>query len=253
MTMYIPIILGTAREGRESEKVARFMLEKALAFGLDSEIIDVRDYRLPATDNTKTSAEAIRLKEVVLKADGLVIVSPEYNHGYPGELKMMLDMLYEEYFGKPVGICGVSSGVFGGARMIEHLVATCVRFYMLPTGEVLYFPRSRSSSTRPGRSRRRPTTGGRISSSPSSPSTPKPSGAAGAAAISEMQSTDACCTIVTKNQRRSASFHSRWVERRVSIQRAYDRSSRRGINPNLSVFEGQNSKFSAIFRSFKYR
>jgi len=141
MTMYIPIILGTAREGRESEKVARFMLEKALAFGLDSEIIDVRDYRLPATDNTKTSAEAIRLKEVVLKADGLVIVSPEYNHGYPGELKMMLDMLYEEYFGKPVGICGVSSGVFGGARMIEHLVATCVRFHMLPTGEVLYFPK----------------------------------------------------------------------------------------------------------------
>lgn len=138
--MYIPIILGTAREGRESEKVARFMLEKALEFGLDSEIIDVRDYRLPATDNTKTSAEAIHLRDLVLRADGLVIVSPEYNHGYPGELKMMLDMLYEEYFGKPVGICGVSSGTFGGARMIEHLVATCVRFHMLPTGEVLYFP-----------------------------------------------------------------------------------------------------------------
>jgi NAD(P)H-dependent FMN reductase len=139
--MYIPIILGTAREGRESEKVARFMLEKALEFGLNSEIIDVRDYRLPATDNTKTSAVAIRLRDLVLRADGLVIVSPEYNHGYPGELKMMLDMLYEEYFGKPVGICGVSSGVFGGARMIEHLIATCVRFHMLPTGEVLYFPR----------------------------------------------------------------------------------------------------------------
>ena len=139
--MYIPIILGTAREGRESEKVARFMLEKAAEMGLDSEIVDVRDYRLPATDNTKTSDAAKRLREKVLRADGLVIVSPEYNHGYPGELKMMLDMLYDEYFGKPVGICGVSSGVFGGARMIEHLVATCVRFHMLPTGEVLYFPK----------------------------------------------------------------------------------------------------------------
>ncbi|HPE52344.1 MAG TPA: NAD(P)H-dependent oxidoreductase, partial [Methanothrix soehngenii] len=85
--MYIPIILGTAREGRESEKVARFMLEKALEFGLESEILDVRDYRLPATDNTKTSDAAARLKERVLRADGLVIVSPEYNHGYPGELK----------------------------------------------------------------------------------------------------------------------------------------------------------------------
>ena len=139
--MYIPIILGTAREGRESEKVARFMLAKAAEFGLESEIIDVRDYRLLATDDTKTSEAAKRLMGVVLRADGIVIASPEYNHGYPGELKMMLDMLYEEYFGKPVGICGVSSGVFGGARMIEHLVATCARFHMLPTGEVLYFPR----------------------------------------------------------------------------------------------------------------
>lgn len=139
--MYIPIILGTAREGRESEKVAHFVLEKAIEFGLESEIIDVRNFRLEATDNTKTSDQAKRLMELVLKAEGLVIVSPEYNQGYPGELKMMLDMLYEEYFGKPVGICGVSSGTFGGARMIEQLVQICVRFHMLPTGEVLYFPR----------------------------------------------------------------------------------------------------------------
>ena len=139
--MYIPIILGTAREGRESEKVARFMLEKAEEFGLSSEIIDVRDYRLAATDNTKTSEQAKRLMELVLRADGLVIVSPEYSHGYPGELKMMLDMLYEEYFGKPVGICGVSSGVFGGARMIEQLWQICICLHMVPIGEVVSFPR----------------------------------------------------------------------------------------------------------------
>jgi NAD(P)H-dependent FMN reductase len=141
--MYIPIILGTAREGRESEKVARFMLEKALEFGLSSEIIDVRDYRLPATDNTKTSDQAIRLRELVLRADGLVIVSPEYNHDYPGELKMMLDMLREEYFDKPVGICGVSSGAFGGVRMIEQLVGICVCLHMVPIGEMMSFPRVR--------------------------------------------------------------------------------------------------------------
>ncbi|HII07207.1 MAG TPA: NAD(P)H-dependent oxidoreductase [Methanotrichaceae archaeon] len=139
--MYIPIILGTAREGRESEKVARFMLEKAIEFGLESEIIDVRNFRHEATDNTKTSDQARRFKEKVLKAEGLIIVSPEYNHGYPGELKMMLDMLYEEYSGKPVGICGVSSGVFGGARMIEQLVQICVFLHMVPIGEVVNFSR----------------------------------------------------------------------------------------------------------------
>lgn len=55
------------------------------------------------------------------RADGLVIVSPEYNHGYPGEMKLMLDQLYKEYNRKPVGICGVSSGALGGARMVEQL------------------------------------------------------------------------------------------------------------------------------------
>lgn len=60
---YVPIILGTAREGRESEKAAKFVLQEAIKYGLkNTEIIDVRDFRIKATDNTlKTagSAEAI--------------------------------------------------------------------------------------------------------------------------------------------------------------------------------------------------
>ncbi len=57
--MYIPVILGTARKGRQSEKAAQFMLQKAQEAGHDSEIIDVRDYRLPATDNTEKSQTAL--------------------------------------------------------------------------------------------------------------------------------------------------------------------------------------------------
>jgi len=93
--MYIPIILGTAREGRQSEKVAKFMLQETLKTGLETEIIDVHDFRIKATDNTEKSPLAKKLAEKVNKVDGFIIVSPEYNHGYPGELKMMLDMLYK--------------------------------------------------------------------------------------------------------------------------------------------------------------
>ena len=139
--MYIPIILGTAREGRQSEKAARFMLQKALEAGLESEIFDVRDYRLPATDNSKKSPQAIQLAEKVERMAGLIIVSPEYNHGYPGELKMMLDMLFSEYAHKPVGICGVSSGAWGGVRMTEQLRLVCLAAHMVPTGEAVHFPR----------------------------------------------------------------------------------------------------------------
>ena len=139
--MYIPVILGTAREGRQSEKAARFMLQKALEAGLESEIIDVRDYRLPATDNSKKSPQAIQLAEKVERMAGLIIVSPEYNHGYPGELKMMLDMLFSEYAHKPVGICGVSSGAWGGVRMTEQLRLVCLAAHMVPTGEAVHFPK----------------------------------------------------------------------------------------------------------------
>ncbi|MDD1740323.1 MAG: NAD(P)H-dependent oxidoreductase, partial [Methanothrix sp.] len=66
---------------------------------------------------------------------------PEYNHGYPGELKMMLDMLFSEYAHKPVGICGVSSGPWGGVRMLEQLRLVCLAAHMVPTGEAVYFPR----------------------------------------------------------------------------------------------------------------
>lgn len=139
--MYIPVILGTARQGRQSEKAARFILREALAASLESEIIDVRDHRIAATDDTGSSPQAQRLAEKVKRADGFIIVSPEYNHGYPGELKMMLDMLFWAYAKKPVGICGVSSGPWGGARVVEQLRQVCLAFHMVPISNAVYFPK----------------------------------------------------------------------------------------------------------------
>lgn len=138
--MYMPVILGTAREGRESEKAAKFILGETIKAGLETELIDVRDYRIRATDRTEKSPEAKKQSEKITKADGLIIVSPEYNHGYPGELKMMLDSLYKQYFNKPVGICGVSIGPVGGARMVEQLRLVCIELHMVPIREAIYFP-----------------------------------------------------------------------------------------------------------------
>ena len=137
--MYIPIILGTAREGRQSEKVANFVLKETIANNFESEILDVRDYILQVVKDREELLPLKELEEKILKADALIIVSPEYNHSYPGELKMMLDLFYKQYFYKPVGICGVSSGSFGGARMIKHLQQVCTALHMLPIGESLYF------------------------------------------------------------------------------------------------------------------
>ncbi len=138
--MYVPIILGTARKGRQSEKVAKFMLDEVKKAKVYTELLDVRDYRIEATDNTQTTQKAKELGKKISQADGLIIVSPEYNHGYPGELKMMLDMVYKQYAGKPLGICGVSAGGLGGARMVEQLRQVAVELHMVPIREALYFP-----------------------------------------------------------------------------------------------------------------
>ncbi len=140
--MYVPIILGTARLGRRSEAVAKYLLKEISEKykELETEIIDVKDYIIGATDNTKKSKPAQNFSEKAGKADGFIIVLPEYNHGYPGELKLMLDMLYQEYFNKPVGMCGVSIGPLGGGRAIEQLKQVAVEFHMVPIREALYFP-----------------------------------------------------------------------------------------------------------------
>jgi NAD(P)H-dependent FMN reductase len=137
--MFIPIILGTAREGRFSEKVANFVFEIVKKSGHEASLVDVRDYRLPATDDTGESAQAKKLAQIVTKADALIIVCPEYNHGYPGELKMMLDLLYEEYAGKKVGLCGVSRGPLGGARGLQALKLTLLAVSLIPIVQAVYF------------------------------------------------------------------------------------------------------------------
>lgn len=116
------------------------MLTEFQKTGTETELLDVRDYRLPATDASGESETAQRWIEKITKASGYIIVSPEYNRGYPGELKMALDMAYSEYARKPVGICGVSSGAMGGARAVEQLRLLAVAFGMVPLQQALYFP-----------------------------------------------------------------------------------------------------------------
>ena len=132
---YIPIILGTAREGRRSKEVADFILDRITNF--ETEIIDVRDWAKSATKRYPEDQK--ELQEKIDKADGFIIVSPEYNSGYPGELKILLDSFLDEYAGKPVGIIGVSAGSFGGIRMIEKLRPVLVNLGMKPISSFVTF------------------------------------------------------------------------------------------------------------------
>jgi NAD(P)H-dependent FMN reductase len=118
----IPVVLGTVRKGRASENVARFVHAELIKRpGVETALIDIRELPLPLDD----AGEAIKHPEfsaACARADALVLVVPEYNHGYPGLLKHLLDSNLKEYIHKAVGICGVSAGGFGGTRVIENLL-----------------------------------------------------------------------------------------------------------------------------------
>src|SRR6266581_8872602 len=120
--LFIPLILGTARQERQSEHVARFVFEQTKKrAGVETELIDVR--ALPMRfDDAGEQMKDPKFSATIERCDGLILVTPEYNHGYPGLLKHALDMNLKEYIHKAVGICGVSAGPFGGARVIEQLV-----------------------------------------------------------------------------------------------------------------------------------
>lgn len=151
MHLFIPILLGTARKGRQSEKVAQFVLEEAKRYGqFETQLIDVCDFGLSKTDDTKTSEKSKSFSKTMERADGLIVVSPEYNHGMPGELKMTLDQLYKEYNRKPIGICGVSGGPMGGARMVEQLRLVSIELQMVPINNAVYFPNVESLFTEQG-------------------------------------------------------------------------------------------------------
>ena len=120
--LFIPVILGTVRKGRASENVARFVYEETKKRdGVTTELVDLRDLQF-AIDDAGEAIKNAAFSATVERADGLILVVPEYNHGYPGMLKHALDSNLKEYIHKAVGICGVSAGGFGGTRMIENLL-----------------------------------------------------------------------------------------------------------------------------------
>ena len=122
--LFIPLILGTNRKDRESEAPAKWVYSQMqLRDDIAPAFFDVREFVLPQ-DNYGTEIGDLfpEWKDAVTRSDGVVIVTPEYNHGYPGILKSVLDLLLKEYIHKAVAFVGVSAGPWGGTRVIEAML-----------------------------------------------------------------------------------------------------------------------------------
>lgn len=136
-SLYIPVVIGTGREGRKTPIIAKFVTEQAKEFGFDAALFDVVDFATLVTSNNDEKQE--EWKAIAEKADGFIIVVPEYNHSYPGELKLLLDKAYNEYNHKPVGLCTVAAGGIGGTRVAESMLPVFNAYKMIALRDAVYF------------------------------------------------------------------------------------------------------------------
>jgi NAD(P)H-dependent FMN reductase len=128
--LHISIISSSVRIGRKSHRVALFFKNYLEENNLATvKILDLASYNFPIFNERlqfqkSPSAGAIDFAEQIQSADGVIIVSPEYNGGYPASLKNAIDLLYKEWHHKPVAISTVSEGSFGGSQVITSLQFT---------------------------------------------------------------------------------------------------------------------------------
>ncbi len=138
--LFIPVIAGTIRPHRWSIHAARLVHEVAQTIPeVESILIDPADYPLPYDGNNPESKNSA-YSEITARADGFMIVTPEYNHSIPGTLKRLLDSELENYNHKPVAFAGVSNGPWGGVRAIEALVTTVRGMGLVACRKDMHFP-----------------------------------------------------------------------------------------------------------------
>lgn len=127
---HITILSSSVREGAKSPRVALYFKQYIESNNLaEVSIIDLAEYNFPIfTERLKfqknPTEKTLEFAEKIKSADAVLIVTPEYNGGYPASLKNVTDLLYEEWKHKPIAISMVSAGQFAGTQVITSLLFT---------------------------------------------------------------------------------------------------------------------------------
>jgi NAD(P)H-dependent FMN reductase len=154
--LYIPVIVGSTRRERQTIKVARYVFARLrLRANVETILLDLLEYNFPIMEERLHRRDdpppGLReYAEHIARADSLILVSPEYNNGYPGVLKNALDYLLPEYERKPIGIVTVSAGGYGGINCLAQLRLVTLGMGAFPIPENLAVSRVHDSFSEQG-------------------------------------------------------------------------------------------------------
>lgn len=148
----VAILLGSVRQNRIGNRPANYLLGKCRARGFETTLVDPLEHRLPLLDRMykeyrpgEAPEELQRLREIIHRADGYIVVSAEYNHSIPPALSNLIDHFLEEYFFKPSAIACYSAGTFGGVRAAMQLRAMLGEIGTTTIPSILPFPKAQEA------------------------------------------------------------------------------------------------------------
>lgn len=141
------VIVASTRPGRVGLPVSQWFVERARNHAaFEVEVADLAVLELPFMDEAAhprlqqyEHAHTLSWSRTVDAADAVVLVMPEYNHGYTAPLKNALDYLHNEWAGKPIGFVSYG-GVAGGTRAVQLLKPVLAALRMVPALDAVHLP-----------------------------------------------------------------------------------------------------------------
>ncbi|GEO04595.1 putative reductase [Adhaeribacter aerolatus] len=137
---HLAVISASVRTNNNSRRVALFFQTYIREHKLGTvELLDLQEYNFPVFEERlkyqqNPTQQVLDFTGKIQQADGILMVTPEYNGGYPASLKNVVDLLYEEWRRKPIAIATVSDGSFGGTQVITSLqfILWKIRAWVVP-------------------------------------------------------------------------------------------------------------------------
>ena len=150
----LQIIVGSTRPTRSADKVVPWVVDRARRKGdFEVEVLDLRDWPLPFfqehmgtigdfADPTYSDPIVRAWNRKVVEGDAYLIVTAEYNHSVPGQLKNAIDSVFLSFAfrNKPIGFVGYSVGVAAGTRAVEHLALIAIEGEAVPLRNTVLIP-----------------------------------------------------------------------------------------------------------------
>ncbi len=147
MKYKLKVIIGSTRPGRKGPLVARWFLDIVKQFhDFEVEVLDLKEINLPFLDEAEhprlqkyANEHTKKWSKVISDADAFVVVTPEYNFGYPATLKNAFDYLYAEWQEKPMAFVSYG-GVSAGTRAVQALKLPVTTLGMMPLPQAVNIP-----------------------------------------------------------------------------------------------------------------